>query len=140
MKLNLNGPQAITIFTVTREDGIPASARASSFSTPQAYYCTDTCKLKMFIKGQEYNFVAHEKHEELLEEAKHAHRGVVQDDAKAYADKDVEEMWERWNEIHARHEELTSRVEAIENEIGTVRDTIYTPLHTAFHALMNNGK
>lgn len=140
MKLTLNGPQAITIFTVAKEELIPSSARAASFSTPQAYYCVECCKLKMFIKGQEYNFLAHDKHEEIVKEITESHTGIKQEDAKAYADKDVEEMWSRWNEIHARHEELSNRVEAIEHEMSTVRDTIYTPLHTAFHALMTDGK
>lgn len=54
MKLMLNGPQALTIFTIAKDEQVPASAKTSSFATPQGYYCTETNKLHLFIKGNEY--------------------------------------------------------------------------------------
>lgn len=50
MKLMLNGPQALTIFTIAKDEQVPASAKTSSFATPQGYYCTETNKLHMFIQ------------------------------------------------------------------------------------------
>lgn len=154
MKLTLNGPQAITIFTVAKDELVPSSARASSFATPQAYYCVESGKLKMFIKGHEYCFIDHDVHMEAVDKAMKVsseHResgasgrdtgigsytGANREPASAYKDKDVEEMWARWNEIYAKHEELESRLGKVETELNDVHTNIYTPLHQAFHAMM----
>jgi hypothetical protein len=69
MKLMLNGPQALTIFTIAKDEQVPASAKTSSFATPQGYYCTETNKLHMFIKGNEYCFIDMEEHERVVTEA-----------------------------------------------------------------------
>lgn len=65
----LNGPQALTIFTIAKDEQVPASAKTSSFATPQGYYCTETNKLHMFIKGNEYCFIDMEEHERVVTEA-----------------------------------------------------------------------
>lgn len=179
MKLTLNGPQAITIFTVAKDELVPSSARASSFATPQAYYCTESGKLKMFIKGHEYCFLDHEVHVEELAavnaELAKAHENLVKaqdevtslrdaskgsthsepaghsgklesltgrprDSAASYANQDIDEMWKRWNEIYAKHEELESRLGKVETELADVHTNIYTPLHNAFHAMLGVGK
>lgn len=59
----LTGPQALTIFTIAKDEQVPASAKTSSFATPQGYYCTETNKLHLFIKGNEYCFIDMEEHE-----------------------------------------------------------------------------
>lgn len=65
----LNGPQALTIFTIAKDEQVPASAKTSSFATPQGYYCTETNKLHLFIKGNEYCFIDMEEHERVVTEA-----------------------------------------------------------------------
>lgn len=158
MKLSLNGPQAITIFMVAKDALVPSSARASSFATPQAYYSTESGKLRMFIKGQEYCFIDHEVHTEALDKALKAssehhnpespgsstgyesYTGANREPASAYTDKDVSEMWERWNEIYAKHEELESRLETVETNLDAVHKNIYTPLHHAFHEMLGVHK
>ena len=66
MKLMLTGPQALTIFTIAKDEQVPASAKTSSFATPQGYYCTETNKLHLFIKGNEYCFIDMEEHERVV--------------------------------------------------------------------------
>lgn len=65
----LTGPQALTIFTIAKDEQVPASAKTSSFATPQGYYCTETNKLHLFIKGNEYCFIDMEEHERVVTEA-----------------------------------------------------------------------
>lgn len=45
----LNGPQALTIFTIAKDEQVPASAKTSSFATPQGYYCTETNKMSIAL-------------------------------------------------------------------------------------------
>ena len=120
MKLNLTGPQAITIFPVKSMDGIPSTAKTSSFATPQGYVCADTGHMLMYIKGHEYKFVSHEHHEEELAKAMEGHA--------------VEGMHCDSNEhtvIHDRLEKLDECVKSMEHDVHMLMHTLYHPLKVA---------
>lgn len=120
MKLALTGPQAITIFPVKTAEGIPTSAKSSSFATPQGYLCGDTGGIKLFIKGHEYSFVSMEHHEEELSKAVEANTGM-----NAHCDTTEH------GAIHDRLDAIDKCIEAMEGDINTLMRTVYTPLKLA---------
>jgi hypothetical protein len=67
MKLMLNGPQALTIFTIAKDEQVPASAKTSSFATPQGYYCTETNEEKL---ENLFNVFTIKIHKDYLEDTK----------------------------------------------------------------------
>lgn len=107
MKLVLTGPQAITIFGVQKDELVPATAKSSSYATPQAYYCTDTGNLYMYIKGQEYKFSTYEEHVENM----------------IHTDPDA---------MHTKVAELETKVEDLTTKVHNMHHMIFEPLHNAF--------
>lgn len=107
MKLVLTGPQAITIFGVQKDELVPATAKSSSYATPQAYYCTDTGNLYMYIKGQEYKFSTYEEHV----------------DHESHDDPEL---------LHTKVNELETKVEDLTAKVHDMHHLIFEPLHSAF--------
>lgn len=107
MKLNLTGPQALTLFPTNKLELIPVTAKSSSYATPQAYYCNNDGILKLYIKGQEYTF--------------HDAAMLPSPTAEACDTVNAEE-----------HRALAARVEALEDKMYSVYDKMYMPMRTAF--------
>lgn len=120
MKLMLNGPQALTIFTVAKDEHVPGSAKTSSFATPQGYYCTETNKLHLFIKGNQYSFVDLEEHERLVTEAVSEHH--PRKEGESADDADVAE----------RLCKVEEHLDKISHKVHCMHKAMYVPLMEAF--------
>lgn len=128
MKLTLSGPQALTLFPVTKESSVPAAAKASSFATPQGYVCADTGKLHIFIKGREYCFLDYEMHETELASLKQGQREVPPSEGE-------ENNVVTYDTMNMRVNNLESDVAELRKHVDNVVTTIYSPLCEAFKAL-----
>ena len=116
MKLNLTGPQALTLFPTNKLELIPVSAKSSSYASPQAYYCNADGVLKLYLKGQEYTF--------------HDAAMIPSPTAEACDTVNAEE-----------HRALAERVETLEEKMFCVYDKMYMPMRTAFEdAHKEHGK
>lgn len=124
MKLMLTGPQALTIFTIAKDEQVPASAKTSSFATPQGYYCTETNKLHLFIKGNEYCFIDMEEHERVVTEAV-----AAREPAHASSEEDGE-LTERLCKVEAD-------LEKVAHKVHCMHKALYVPLRDAFESDAN---
>ena len=115
----LNGPQALTIFTIAKDEQVPASAKTSSFATPQGYYCTETNKLHMFIKGNEYCFIDMEEHERVVTEA------LGKREHSADSGEEDGELAERLCKVEAD-------LERVAHKVHCMHKVLYVPLRDAF--------
>ena len=119
MKLMLNGPQALTIFTIAKDEQVPASAKTSSFATPQGYYCTETNKLHLFIKGNEYCFIDMDEHERVVTEA------VSTREHSGTSSEEDGELAERLCKVEAD-------LERVAHKVHCMHKVLYVPLRDAF--------